>query len=781
MPNIEGLRVAFMQSERDEWPRVESALTVIDAADREAWTRCGMAIKAEFGEDGFSLWDGWSRTADNYDERDARDVWRSFGESGAVGLGSLFHLAKESGWSNGAPTRALSPEEVEARRRSREEAARRDAEALAMEGRQAREWAASLVSAAQPARADHPYLVRKQVRRASTMLEIPAPEAAQILGYTPTARGQELTGRLLVIPQERVGEAGPCTVEFIDENGCKATLKGRGTKSGAFGRLSAPQDAPEVVLVGEGAATVLSALEALQERKPAGFMTSCNSNMSGVAQALRGRHPQAKIIILADLDKQTGEPDQHAVKAAQLVDGVLAAPGFGPNRNPEQTDFNDLQAAKGLEAVRACLEAAASGPVRPRFRILRRDDLMVLPDLEWIVKGVMPTRGVGAVHGPSTVGKSFLLVDMAAHIAEGRPWFGHRVKARQVAYIALEGQFGFKRRVQAWEQHHGRRYPSGVAFIPDPVDVRSDADTAALSAVLQREFKPGAVVIVDTLNRAAPGMEENSSRDYGLVLAGAKRIEDAAQGFVCFSAHPGKDASKGLRGHYSMFAGLDMNLELAPDQTDKTLFSWTVRKVKDGPDGASKHFRRVEVELFEDEDGDQVTSCVIVPDLQADKVPGASRRPMTKKEAECFEAFRHAAMEYGATDAAGNFIGLHVEEWRRHFYKTSSAPTQDAKRTAFNKAKGALTRGGWLFENVDGMLRPDGPGSDVHEHNISEAIRERTGRTEPNQDRTGSGAEYPHRRTEPNHPPLGGVRFGSLGSAETTGSNKGSEPAEVEL
>ncbi len=36
--------------------------------------RIGMAIKAGLGEEGFELWDAWSRGSDRYREADARSV-----------------------------------------------------------------------------------------------------------------------------------------------------------------------------------------------------------------------------------------------------------------------------------------------------------------------------------------------------------------------------------------------------------------------------------------------------------------------------------------------------------------------------------------------------------------------------------------------------------------------------------------------------------------------------------------------------------------------------------
>ena len=40
-------------------------LLAVDAYDRENWLKIGMAIKSYLGDDGFALFDDWSKTADN--------------------------------------------------------------------------------------------------------------------------------------------------------------------------------------------------------------------------------------------------------------------------------------------------------------------------------------------------------------------------------------------------------------------------------------------------------------------------------------------------------------------------------------------------------------------------------------------------------------------------------------------------------------------------------------------------------------------------------------------
>lgn len=85
--------------------RIDRASRCIPAEDRDTWVRVGMAIHSALGESGFSLWDYWSQSASNYDERAAQHVWRSF-KSGRTQIGTLFHIAREHGYRPGRETAA---------------------------------------------------------------------------------------------------------------------------------------------------------------------------------------------------------------------------------------------------------------------------------------------------------------------------------------------------------------------------------------------------------------------------------------------------------------------------------------------------------------------------------------------------------------------------------------------------------------------------------------------------------------------------------------------------
>ena len=58
------------------------------------------------------------------------------------------------------------------------------------------------------------------------------------------------------------------------------------------------------------------------------------------------------------------------------------------------------------------------------------------------------------IYGEPSSGKTFFALDLAAHIATGKPWNGHKVSPGGVLFCAGEGQSGLIRRRCAWETHH---------------------------------------------------------------------------------------------------------------------------------------------------------------------------------------------------------------------------------------------------------------------------------------------------------------------------------------
>lgn len=297
---------------------------------------------------------------------------------------------------------------------------------------------------------------------------------------------------------------------------------------------------------------------------------------------------------------------------------------------------------------------------------------------------MLPTRGLAAIFGSSGSGKSFLGIDLAGHIAGGERWFDCRVMARPVVYLVLEGEGGVRQRVQAWQKHNSRALPDSMGVIVQPFTLTEAQDLADLAAVVPA----GAVTFLDTLNRAAPVADENSSRDMGQILQAAKQLQAITKGLVVLVHHTGKNEEAGLRGHSSLIAALDASVKVTRDGDTRT---WAVQKVKDGRDGQAHGFVLEVVTLQIDAHGDPETSCIIRP------VTAPARKPLSSSLQLALNAFHEA------DDLA---LCVHLDDWRAALYRRMSDAKDDAKRQAMRRAALDLVNLGELKRDGDYFSAP---------------------------------------------------------------------------
>ena len=271
---------------------------------------------------------------------------------------------------------------------------------------------------------------------------------------------------------------------------------------------------------------------------------------------------------------------------------------------------------------------------RRKYIFLDRDALLALPKLSWRVKHVLPTRGVAAIYGPSGSGKSFLALDLATSICLGTNWFDKKCKPTSVVYLGLEGAAGIQNRVKAWEAGSAKQLPTNFSAVFDEFDLTKDADTQAIA----EQTVKGSVLIIDTLNRATSGRDENSSSDMGIILASAKRLEQAIEGLVLLVHHTGTDQSKGLRGHSSLHAALDAAIAVKNDKDNTKV--WSLTKSKDGADQQDFGFRLKQHVIGTDEDGETETSCTVEPEGLGTK-PQPQLKPKGSQQGPAYDALKN--------------------------------------------------------------------------------------------------------------------------------------------
>ena len=330
------------------------------------------------------------------------------------------------------------------------------------------------------------------------------------------------------------------------------------------------------------------------------------------------------------------------------------------------------------------------------YKLLTGNDLRAMPPVKWRLKGVFPYEGLAALYGPSASGKSFLATDLSVAIAEGNHWFGMRTMQSTVIYVALEGESGFKNRVAAWELENSRTLPANIFMVMQPFQITNPTDVNKLVATIPH----GSVVIVDTLNRAAPTSDENSSKEMGEILQACKWLQGQIGGLVVLVHHTGKDTTKGARGHSSLFAALDGAIEVEKSNDKR---SWSIAKAKDGQDGKNFPFNLKVHNLGKDSDGDEITSCTIEQALPNIFVKPPPQGP---KQQSAFKALKvHiATLVNPPLGLAGSPSGMPCMKFEDAVSYLAGTLTTTAKNKRSNEARrllAGLTHSGHIDTGLD--------------------------------------------------------------------------------
>jgi hypothetical protein len=231
------------------------------------------------------------------------------------------------------------------------------------------------------------------------------------------------------------------------------------------------------------------------------------------------------------------------------------------------------------------------------------------------VESLLTAGGTSVLYGPSNCGKSFWILDMAVCVAMGNAFRGEMaVDQGAVVYVALEGAFGMSNRIEALKRS-GRLEndaPLFLCFAPVSLLAPGHADRLAESVkqAAEESGMPCRLVILDTLARAMAGGDENKGQDMSAAVAAMDAIRAATAAHVCLIHHCGKDEARGARGHSSLRAAIDTEIEVSrPD--GETISTVRVTKQRDLPTGEPMPFSLEIVELGTDRRGKPVTSCTV--------------------------------------------------------------------------------------------------------------------------------------------------------------------------
>jgi hypothetical protein len=281
-------------------------------------------------------------------------------------------------------------------------------------------------------------------------------------------------------------------------------------------------------------------------------------------------------------------------------------------------------------------------------RLLAYHDALGAPEQPWTVAGVL--GGLGLLWGEAGVGKSFVACSLAASVATGRPWLGHRVAEGPVVYVAGEGgALGVARRLDAavsalrcCDEDDG---PVPLWIVTPGVDlVAGPAELVSVMDGVQPQL-----VIVDTLARCFGG-DENSSEDMSRFVRTLDLLRDIYGCSVLVIHHANKTEKAGagkVRGSSVLYGAVDVSLQLqlGDKRGDARLVADKLRDRDVTAPVAEMRFESVPVWGERDELGDQRTTRVVRPSAAFEAaLPEVASVPL--RSVTTYEAWRSACPHY---------------------------------------------------------------------------------------------------------------------------------------
>ena len=179
----------------------------------------------------------------------------------------------------------------------------------------------------------------------------------------------------------------------------------------------------------------------------------------------------------------------------------------------------------------------------------------------WLVENYFEMESVCMLFSEPGTYKSFLAMDLAYCVANGMPWNGNQVTKGSVIFVAGEGQRGLQKRFKALDDKYQGSQANINALEKPLALMSSESVDDFLEEIKQNNIQP-VLIVFDTLHRNFGFGDENSSRDFGVVLSNVDRIIVETKATVLLVHHCGHGDKTHSRGSSSIRASLDTEYQL---------------------------------------------------------------------------------------------------------------------------------------------------------------------------------------------------------------------------
>jgi len=209
-----------------------------------------------------------------------------------------------------------------------------------------------------------------------------------------------------------------------------------------------------------------------------------------------------------------------------------------------------------------------------------------LPRPRYIVPKLLLENSIATIYGQKGNGKTHYSLALALEIARGGEWNGHTLKPRPVFYLVGEGSSSVVERLEAWRLSNKEDLPENFEtghLQPAPQLLEAEQLLAFVELLQRRKWSSG-VVFLDTFQTATVGLDEISGRDMGEAIEALKVIARETNSTVIIVHHAGKVLERGQRGHSSLGASVETEIEVSQDSNSGSIKAKVV-KMRTAPDG----------------------------------------------------------------------------------------------------------------------------------------------------------------------------------------------------
>jgi hypothetical protein len=224
-------------------------------------------------------------------------------------------------------------------------------------------------------------------------------------------------------------------------------------------------------------------------------------------------------------------------------------------------------------------------------RIVLSNDRIAGAEPEWLVDGILPKIGTGMLYAESAGGKSFTGIDLCYAVENGLPWGGRNAKRGKAIYVAAEDSAGVCFRAACQFEFQGLETPFNIIRADqnglDLTGNAADLDGLIADIEYARVADNVRLVIIDTFEKIAEGVDENGSSTVGQVWTNLAKIAAHFRCFVLVLHHKGKSGDT-YRGSSTFKNRADVVLSI--QETAGGVRRLAVEKQRNGQSGLTAEF-----------------------------------------------------------------------------------------------------------------------------------------------------------------------------------------------